>query len=35
VLLNSADRGQLFQVIEGIVEMEAEEREELMSFFAV
>lgn len=35
VLLNSSERGQLFQVIEGIVEMETEEREELMSFLAI
>lgn len=34
VLLNSNQRAQLFQVIEGIVELEAEEKEELMSFLA-
>ncbi|MNR26136.1 hypothetical protein D3C85_1433270 [compost metagenome] len=35
VLLNSSDRVQLFHVIEGIVELEAEEREELMGFLAI
>lgn len=35
VLLNSSDRAQLFHVIEGIVELEAEEREELMGFLAI
>ncbi|WP_316752421.1 ATP-binding protein [Pedobacter gandavensis] len=34
VLLNSKERGQLFSVIEGIVELEAEEKEELMNFLA-
>lgn len=35
VLLNSNERGQLFQVIEGIVELEAEEKEELKSFLSL
>lgn len=34
VLLSSKDRGQLFKVIEGIIELEAEEKEELMSFLS-
>ncbi|WP_316820987.1 ATP-binding protein [Pedobacter gandavensis] len=35
VLLNSNERAQLFYIIEGIVELEAEEKQELLSFLSL
>lgn len=35
VLLNSNERTQLFNIIEGIVELEIEEKQELLSFLAI